>query len=154
MTYSVLQVVQKHFPKVTMVRDATRALEIEVTVQDGKEAKKRNHDECAMAKACKRAYKADGVILSRSVAYLIKGTLAIRFSVPEAVSREIVSFDRGGGFAPGIYKLVKPQKHHLGEGGNRGGGHNPKPNKPDNPPKFRHMTSGIRTVLGGKDAEV
>ena len=155
-TEGVLRIVNRHFPKVTKVIDAKENLKIEVTSQDEKTSKRRNLNECAMAVACKRAYKADGVILARSTAYLVKDTLAVRFKIPVSVAREITSFDRGAQFAPGIYHLSRPAPSFLltaktkdnlergGKGGNTG--------KSRGLRKIAiHRTTGIRAVLGGLD---
>src|SRR6267143_179111 len=100
-----LSIVNKFFPKVTKVRDATSNIEIEVTKTDQNIAKKMKHDECAMAVACKRKMHLDGVIMAISTAYLIKDNVATRYKVPISVGREITSFDRGAPFAVGTYKL-------------------------------------------------
>jgi hypothetical protein len=71
-----------------------------------------------MAVACQRMFHADGMIIGKQTAYLIKGTKAVRFSLPESVRKEIVSFDRGSGFEPGEYQLSKPV-HILGSPGGR-----------------------------------
>jgi hypothetical protein len=144
--------VRKFFPKVTRVNDATKAIEIEVTEHDDKVARKKDHAECAMAVACKRKLHADGVIISRSVAYVVKGTEATRYKVPESVSREVVSFDRGGGFGIGTYELKVPD-YNLGEP--HSGGHDsksPLTHSGGLAKRFRHITTGVRTELNSKDA--
>ena len=150
---TVLSIVQTHFPKVTKVQDAKKALAIEVTANDEYKSKRRNHEECAMAVACKRAYHADGVLIARSVAYLVKGTLAVRFLIPNSVSREITSFDRGGPFKPGWYQLSKPPKGSTLDYKKKHA-QQPKEAKKAEAHRKYHLTTGIRTVLGGKDAEV
>jgi hypothetical protein len=146
----VLSIVQRHFPKVTKVEDAKKNLAIEVTKVDESSSKRRNHEECAMAVACKRAYHADGVIIARSVAYLVKGTLAIRFKIPPSVAREMTSFDRGGPFTPGEYQLSRPAKADTlatkkKRGDNKSpGGHT----GPSREIRKYHLTTGIRSVLG------
>jgi hypothetical protein len=145
-TEGVLRIVNRHFPNVTKVEDAKKNLAIEVTKHDESSSKRRNHEECAMAIACKRAYHADGVIIARSVAYLVKGTLAVRFKIPPSVSREITSFDRGGSFTPGMYQLSKPAKADTLKRKNErdvGGG-----NVPGREIRKYHLTTGIRAVLG------
>lgn len=143
-----LSIVQRYFPKVKEVADATEKIEIEVTDRDSKSAAVRNHEACAMAVACKRKMKADGVIVSIGTAYVIKGDVAYRYRVPPSVQREIVSFDREAGFASGEYELVPtiPSKR-LGE---------PQPKGPGKvtgtPHRFVHQTSGIRAVLGSKES--
>ncbi len=90
-------------------------MKIEVTPRDASSKAVRDHNGCAMAVACKRALKLDGVIISRSIAYLIKGDHATRFKLPESISREVVSFDRGAGFAVGKYELERvPKTSRLG----------------------------------------
>lgn len=139
--------VQQHFPAVTKVIDATKPIMVEVTKGDEKASKKRKHSECAMAVACKRSFSVDGVIISRSTAYLIKDKVAVRYKVPTTVAREVTSFDRGAGFEPGTYQLSKPGKwQSLGTpGGNTA--HTGKGNK-----LKRHVTTNIRAILG-KDKE-
>jgi hypothetical protein len=140
-----LATVNKFFPKVKVVVDANRNAFIEVTKADASSKAVKNHNACAMAVACKRKFKLDGVIISRSVAYLIKGTQARRFKLPESVSREVVSFDRGGGFAPGKYELshVPPSmsepRQTSRDRGDRG----------SKPKRFKHVTTNVRSVLGG-----
>lgn len=145
----VLGIVQRHFPNVNKVQDATKNLTIEVTNDDDKKSKRRNMNECAMAVACKRAYKADGVILSRKVAYLVKGDLAIRFIIPESVAREITSFDRGAGFAPGSYHLHRPPKGRTLE--HKKAHRKSTPDKNIGEKHQFHLTTGIRAVLGSVD---
>lgn len=146
---SALSVVRKFFPNVTVIRDAEKCAEIEVTAADGKNGERKSHKECAMAVACKRTFDLDGVLISVKTAYLIKGTVAKRYSLPESVSREVVSFDRKGGFAPGSYSLSKvPDSRKLGvkpagkKHGERAGSHK----------EFIHHTAGIRVVLGREEA--
>ena len=154
MPRSALMIVQQYFPDVKKVSDADEAIEIEVTKADNKSAKVRNHNACALAVSCKRSLHLDGVIVSINTAYLIKGTKATRYKLPESVSREIVSFDRDGGFDEGTYKLNPCGKSdHLGERSERptyavstqgkGGG---------KPRRFMHRTNGVRAALGSKIA--
>ena len=145
-----LNVVQKFFPQVTKVIDSTSNAAIEVTEKDATSSKRSKHSECAMAVACKRKFKLDGVIISRSVAYLIKGKQARRFMLPPSVEREVTSFDRGGGFAPGKYELSKvPKMSKLGARVDRDLDKG-RPRRDGEPKKFRHITTGVRGVLGGE----
>src|SRR5262249_8329569 len=109
----VMLIVHKFFPNVKRVKDASRPIEIQVTKADSSSKGRKNHKTCAMAAACKRAFHLDGAIVSKRMAYLIRGPVATRYEIPESVAREVVSFDRGGGFAPGTYRLGTP-KHELG----------------------------------------
>ena len=150
MRYGALSVVKKFFPKVKRVIDATEDAFIEVTAKDASSKAVKDHNACAMAVACKRKFHLDGVIISRSIAYLVKGNKARRFSLPTSVSREVVSFDRGAGFAPGNYKLhYIPPKNRLGV---IHGGH-VRENCDDKSKLLRHITTNVRSVLGGKKPE-
>jgi len=140
-----LGVVRKYFPEVNKVSDAKAPLNIEVTRYDDTIATKKAHKGCAMAVACKRKLNLDGVIISVKTAYMIKGKKAIRFQVPEHVSREVVSFDRGGHFEPGSYKLIKPSRK-LGEGHKSGNHHNDSGGHTK--PREHVLTKNIRSVLG------
>jgi len=139
--------VRRYFPQVEEVEDGLKSIEVEVTAKDSKSAAVRNHEGCAMAVACKRLTKADGVIVSISTAYIIKGKTAIRYEVPMAVQKEIVSFDREAGFAEGKYHLIpKPPSAKLGESVPTG------PHKVTGKPRRTyHHTAGIRTVLGSEN---
>lgn len=94
----------------TQAFDADKAIEISVSMKDCKDSKKLNPAECALARATRRELKADGAIIGMSTSYIIKGNTAVRFQTPDAVQREIVSFDRHGDFEPGEYRLVPKSK--------------------------------------------
>jgi hypothetical protein len=143
-----LEVVRKFFPEVKEVTDGKKAIVIEVTGADERNATKRAHKTCAMAVACKRKLNLDGVIISVGTAYLVKDKKAVRYQLPPSVSREVVSFDRDGGFRPGTYQLsAVPKSNRLGHEP-RGKGHGPNRGS-DNRPLVHH-TEGIRTALGSK----
>lgn len=149
---SALQIVRKFFPEVKTVVDASRNARIEVTSKDEATSRKKSHKGCAMAVACKRKFHLDGVIISVNRAYLVKGDKARRFQLPPSVSREVVSFDRGGGFEPGDYELSK-----VGEGTKLGVNRNIKSNGRKHShvgatTKMSHRTGGVRIALGSKAA--
>jgi hypothetical protein len=150
MAGNALRTVQKFFPGVTAVVDAERNAVIEVMSRDANPRASKNHEECALAVACKRQMNLDGVIIARSVAYLVKGKRARRFMLPPGTAREVVSFDRGAGFEPGRYLLSAVTKNKklgaLTSGSNRRSG-------AGKPPRFRHLTANVRTVLGGQRPE-
>src|SRR5438132_1949272 len=141
MPRSVLDNVRRFFPEVRVVKDAKHDSLVEVSRYDSNSAVVRSHKACAMAVACKRKFHADGMIVSVGTAYVVKGKSATRYRLPESVSREVVSFDRNGGFSPGEYRLVAPKEsQRLGATRNRyTGKRNPKKGG-----KFRHFTKDIR----------
>lgn len=146
-----LRIVKKHFPEVNQVIDAKTDINIEVTKHDDEVSRRKDHEGCAMAVACKRKLHLDGVIIARSIAYLIKGNKATRFLVPERAAREVISFDRGGGFDPGIYKLDKPAgNQRLGHvAGGQVHGHQRGENKGKLVSARKiHRTQNVRTILG------
>jgi hypothetical protein len=113
---SALTIVRKYFPEVTTVKDALKDVVIEVTDKDAKSKGIKDHKTCAMAVACQRIFDADGVIISIATAYIVRGYTATRYEVTQAVQREVVSYDRKGGFEPGVYTLRKVSEvHRLGE---------------------------------------
>jgi len=140
-----LGVIKKFVPKVTKVSDADSDLLISVTDRDFKEGKKKDHADCALAIAAKRQEHATSVIVSSSIAYVIKGNHAIRYKVPESGRKEIVSFDRGSEFASGDYKLKAPGKsmrlgtqHETSASGSKTG---------SMAKRFVHYTANIRHSL-------
>lgn len=145
---TALSRVQKYFPKVKTVRDAKADIRIEVQKQDQHPKGRKDHETCALATACKRKLKLHGVVVARSVMYLIKGNNAIRYTVPENVTREIIAFDRGADFVPGEYRLKKPSKDK--QLGACPGGHNRDSSGNGKPKKEYHATKGIRAILGSK----
>lgn len=104
-----MQIINKYYPDVKTVIDATRHARVDVNSEDCVKGTKKAPNKCAMARAFQRN-DYDGAIISRSVSYLIKGTKAIRYATPISVAREIVSFDRHQDFQPGRYTLSPPQK--------------------------------------------
>lgn len=103
----------RHFPNVKEVVDATKAVKVIVQSRDNVEGRKKQPTECAMAKAMRREFNADGVIIGLSRSYIIRGDKAVRYQTPDSVARELVSFDRHQDFAPGVYSLspISPSSH-------------------------------------------
>lgn len=139
----VLAKVNKYFPSVTEVKDASSHIDIEVTSEDCAASTSKEPSNCALATACKRE-KYDGAIISLGVAYLITGNKALRYRVPSRIAREIVSFDRNHDFRPGAYRLNAPAKSEK-----MGATHKPTGTTPDRGPitkVTRHRTEGIRSL--------
>lgn len=147
-----LGVVKKFFPDVKSVEDAVKRQVVQVRANDAKLRGKKKHDECALAEACKRSFAVDGVIISRSMAYLVKGKKAVRFKLPDSVSREIVSFDRGAGFQPGVYALEAiPPSSRMDYRAKRDDLRDDRDRTNKGKAK-RHITTNVRSVLGGQKA--
>lgn len=142
---TALDIVKRFYPNVTTVKDASRPLTVRVTEADVRASKKKDHSGCAVAKACLRFKPVDGAIVSVSTAYLIKGNSAIRYKVPQAVAREIISFDRAAVFSPGEYTLNSPASFNkLGATSATGSNNRSGTGKARG---FNHVSHGIRKSL-------
>lgn len=139
-----LRTVQQFFPKVKTVEDADKPMMVEITQADNSNALVRDHTTCALAVACKRTARADGVLIGTTTAYVIHGTKAMRFRLGPSIAREIVSFDREAGFDAGWYKMCPPSESARLGYDRSGATHNPSGRSAK---RFRHFTSGIRTSL-------
>lgn len=135
-----LQIVRQFYPNVVRVRDARRPLDIEVTNSDIKHSTVKSHKSCAIAEACKRLEAIDGAVIAVRVAYLVNGDTAVRYHMPENMTREIVAFDRSGAFQPGSYTLKRPS---IRLGDPRGTGSNTR--RPSGKRvRYNHVTQNIR----------
>lgn len=141
-----LEVIRSFYPHVSRIVDARRNLQIEVTAKDNKGAKAKSVNDCALARACTRAEKLDGMMISLSTAYAIDGKTAYRYRVPQSVAREIVTFDRFKAFEPGEYKLKAPtESDKMGARPGRPRGKNTK-TRPDAGKLHHHQTAGVRRL--------
>lgn len=136
---------QKHFPQVRRLVDAEQSVAIEVTKRDVRASEKDPHN-CAVARACVRAFQSDGVIVLPSTTFLVKGKTAKRYRNTPSIQREITSFDRHGGFEPGFYRLMPADKNNATsrrrKRRNYGGGMG----KPNRGMLKRHRMTNVRTV--------
>jgi len=91
------------------VLDAKRKLVIKISENDVKKGGLRNAKACAAARAIRRIghFKNARVHLTRTYVQNKHGDW-IRYTTPMALRREIIAFDRGGTFEPGIYELQVP----------------------------------------------
>ena len=135
------------------VTDAKKPLRITITKQDVKAGSKKDPTSCAAARALCRQ---DGVAEARvhiARTYLKTGDKWTRYATNGGLRTEIISFDRGGDFAPGKYVLTP-----LSPSQRTGKNHNKQyagPKVPErgvpgkNPKKGRrskpHAVAGIRT---------
>ena len=109
------RLIQRAYPNVKKIQDAKGSIKIHVMEKDCKKGEGLNPNECALAQAVKRQFKADAAIIGLSTSYIIKGGKATRFTTPVRIGREIVSFDRNKDFAEGTYTLIpKAKSQRLG----------------------------------------
>ena len=137
--------IHKFFPKVEFVEDATKPEIVEVTASDNAHSDVKSHRTCALALACKRFFKADGVIIGLTTSWIIRRNKATRFLNSGTTSREITSFDRKAGFDVGRYLLTPvPEGSRLGTER----AYDPhRKGKRTGVRIFRHYTRGVRTSL-------
>ncbi len=145
---SALGKVQKQFPQVEQVVDATDTILLTVSRKDVKGATKKDPNNCALARACKRQ-GADGAIIGIAYSYLIKGKTARRYRTSQTIAREITSFDRTRYFAQGEnYRLSAVSKSSkLGKRSPHPGGRGV-PKSSASQYVHHHKTSDIRVMKG------
>lgn len=144
------------FPKVTDVVDADEPLDVEVSENDVRMGTRGEHRICPYATACKRKTHG-GVIIARRTAYIILGTTAIRYMIPQSLAGQIATYDKGGSFTEGTYTLNPAAgSHKIGAqhyGSGTSGTHNGNNKKKKH--RFRHFDVNVRTALSAyKHAEV
>ena len=93
------------------VLDAKKPLRLEVMREDIRSANKKAPNSCAVAKACTRAMGVKGVKVHLSRLYINTDDKSwTRYLVSGAMRSEIIAYDRGGKFMPGVYNLMVPSK--------------------------------------------
>lgn len=88
------------------VVDATRKAKIHITQTDATKGANKDPAACAAARAAKRDI-ADCISARVHIGrvYVETKDKWIRYFTPEALRTEIIAFDRGGTFQPGVYEL-------------------------------------------------
>jgi hypothetical protein len=124
------------------VKDATRPVYIHILPRDVKDGGIKDPGSCAAARACIRDLKVVAAKVHIGRIYIKRAKHWDRYTTPQALRTEIVSFDRGGGFEAGDYKLspVAPSME-------LGVKHTPKRVRYENGPRkraARHVIVGIR----------
>lgn len=141
---SALNIVNKFQPGVRRVVDAKTPVSINVSAHDCAVGASGKADECAMARALKRKF--DGAIVSKAIAYLIKGDTAYRYRVPSSVRTEIVSFDRHHDFRPGSYHLSAPCTTERLAAKRKNRKPSEAKRKTGKPVRRRHLPDGVRSL--------
>ncbi len=104
-----------------------------VTKDDVVNAKKKNSEHCALARAALRIPGVNAAFVFRKTAFLEYDDKMLRFHLPHSTQKEIVSFDRAQIFAEGVYQLTPPAPSATRKGKNasdrarRSGKTKPKP---------------------------
>jgi hypothetical protein len=105
----MLTIVRGFVPNVNKVVDAKKDATVEVLPRDISRAAKKNHNACALARACERTFMVDAAVITPYRAFLIKGDVATRYMLTDHARREIIAFDRGAAFMPGEYDMRAPR---------------------------------------------
>lgn len=87
------------------VVDADKPVTLQITQSDCKHGSKKDPTRCAAALALKRATGCDECRVHIACTYLRFGNKWLRYATPPSLKAEIISFDRGGGFYPGDFRL-------------------------------------------------
>lgn len=115
------------------VYDADAPLMLDIGQADIHSRWRKFPDKCAVAEACKRQLHVTRALAYRSRLYVLhdEGTAKAhwkRYQMPETVRNEVITFDKGGGFTPGTYRIptMPPSKiagapYRGGTGGQRTG---------------------------------
>lgn len=94
------------------MRDARKALILEITDRDVKSSKEKDPSNCAAAVACKRQEKVKNARVHVTQTYIDRGKYWERYTTPNRMRTEIVSFDRGAMFTASEYTLKVPDESH------------------------------------------
>lgn len=103
------------------VIDAKRALVLHITKSDVKRGNTRDPGGCAAAVALQRQLHCRAARVHLGRTYVETPHVWLRYFTPQSLRTEIVSFDRGGGFQGGEFRLppMTPSKT-LGRGRQEG----------------------------------
>lgn len=85
--------------------DADEPVTVHITSDDCARGSKKDPERCAVALALKRVTKCDESRVHLGCTYLRFGSRWVRYATPPSLKAEIISFDRGGGFYPGDFRL-------------------------------------------------
>lgn len=89
----------------TPVVDADKPVTVHITSDDCARGSKKDPERCAVALALKRITDCDESRVHLGCTYLRFGNRWLRYATPASLKSEIISFDRGGGFYPGDFRL-------------------------------------------------
>jgi hypothetical protein len=133
--------VQATYPNRRLIRARGRR-QVIVMAKDIRGAVRSDPTACPFAKACIRQVEGvQEVIINKSTAYLVFENKIEMYRVVPSMGSEIVSFDRSGIFAEGIYNLgPAPKKQETHDKRSRPGSHKAKPI----PSAIRHRTIMVR----------
>lgn len=130
------------------VVDATRPLEIRITADDVRRGALKNATACAAARAlCREGFTEARVHAARTYVRRRNGTW-LRYFTGDALRSEVVAFDRGGAFEPGLYRLspIQPAERIGARAQRQGSTYKKSAERRRAAPKRKnHVTTGVRS---------
>lgn len=87
------------------VVDADKPVTVHITQEDCARGSKKDPERCAAALALRRVTACDESRVHLGCTYLRFGNKWLRYATPPSLKAEVISFDRGGGFYPGDFRL-------------------------------------------------
>ncbi len=131
------------------IMEAKEPLTLRVAKLDVERATRKNSKCCAFARACKRqVVDIKAAYFFRSTAWLEYSDKLVKYWLPQSVQKEIVSFDRAGITAPGVYQLsAVPKSQRLER--KRGIDKRPRHDLPKSAKKVKvlHRTTLVRNLF-------
>ena len=85
--------------------DAKKRIKIAITKRDCKLGKTKDPGACAAARAILRQTHCKQARVHLSRTYVQMGKKWVRYHTPHSIRSEVISFDRGAKFSPGVYTL-------------------------------------------------
>lgn len=123
------------------VIDATESIILRVTARDIRAASIKEPNQCAIARACRRALHVKEARIHLTRMYLRTNDHNwVRYEVPRSARAEIIAFDRGGDFEPAEFifgKVTPSQKVGTPRSKGKRVGTKPKIRKP-------HVVNNVR----------
>lgn len=129
------------------VKDATKKLDIVITKNDIKKGGNKDPSACAAAQCLLRLpnVSAARVHLKRTFVKQKNSDHWLRYNTPSALRSEIVAFDRGGTFQPGVYTLRTLSKSEKLTGKRTGGPDKPRKRASNKRPY--HVLTNVRSKI-------
>ena len=130
--------------------DADKPVTIHITEADCERGSKKDPRRCAAALALNRDTACDESRVHLACTYLRFGDKWLRYATPPALKAEIISFDSGGGFYPGAFRLhPMPKALHLKPGNRKTGPRSSTKGQPETAPataRKREASRGAKKV--------
>jgi len=133
--------------------DATKPVTLEINANDIAKADRKEPLDCAVARACRRELHAKKVRVHLTRIYIMYNDGSWRrYMTPPSMRSDIIGFDRGGTFPPGIFVLRPPVGTRKTTGKRKGNApkHTQARNNPNRKKRVKyHLTEDVRSTPYG-----